>query len=995
MKLQFDANQQYQLDAVAAVTDLFDGQPQGAPEFSVIKVGDWGGLFAGQAQTELGVGNHLLLAPGTLLANTRVVQARYDIEIANMATPLESWELFDAAANAARTCPHFSIEMETGTGKTYVYLRTIFELSRRYGFQKFIIVVPSVAIREGVLKNIEITAEHFRALYNNLPFEHFVYDAKKVNRLRQFAVSNTVQILVINIDAFRKNFTSAETEEERKKSNVIYQERDGAGGRAWVEYVQATRPIVIIDEPQSVDSTEKAQEAIRALNPLCTLRYSATHRNPYNLIYRLDPVRAFELRLVKQIVVGSAAAHGGANDAFVRVEQVKYQPKIQAKLRIHVQTADGPKEKSVTVKNGADLFAVSNERAAYRQGYEVAEINAEPGNEYIRFTSGRTMRLGDEIGGMREDVWRVQIKETVKKHLEKELLLRGRDVKVLSLFFIDRVANYRDYDESGQPVKGKFAEAFEAALAEFAKDSRYAPLKWLKLPMDRLHNGYFAADKKGVLKDTRGDTQADDEVYNLIMKDKERLLSEEEPLRFIFSHSALREGWDNPNVFQICTLSVAHSAVKKRQEIGRGLRLPVNQVGQRVFDESINKLYVMANESYEDFAKALQTEYEEDCGVTFGKVPITAIAKIVQVVDGEEKPIGRETAEVIKKALVEQKMLDTDGRIQPAFDPKRPDFKLDLPEPQKQLVPAVVDLLGSYQIERHIRKDKDEGPNRLKKEVTLSPEFTALWDRIKPKTTYRVEFETDELVRRAVAAIKRMEKIEAPKIRVSAGKLDVKKGGIVTQAVSVSEERLSTDRQPVPDVLAYLQNETELTRSTLVRILKGSGRLAEFFHDPQRFMDAVAHILKYELHRLLVDGIKYEKIDGGGPEAEWEMMLFKNEELINYLTALQVNHSVYEYVVYDSEVEREFAKRLDTRDDIKLFVKLPAWFEIDTPVGKYNPDWAVLKHDNQTLYLVRETKSTRDFLKLRTSEADKVRCGQKHFETLGVPFAVVVTADEV
>ena len=340
-------------------------------------------------------------------------------------------------------------------------------------------------------------------------------------------------------------------------------------------------------------------------------------------------------------------------------------------------------------------------------------------------------------------------------------------------------------------------------------------------------------------------------------------------------------------------------------------------------------------------------------------------------------------------------MLDTEGRIQPAFDPKRKDFKLELPEPQKELVPAVVDLLASYQIERHIRKDKDEGLNRLKKEVTLSPEFTALWDRIKPKTTYRVEFETDVLVQRAVDGIKRMERIEPPKIRVTAGQLEVRRSGVVTQAMSVAEEQVSFNQRPVPDVLAYLQNETELTRSTLVRILKGSGRLAEFFHDPQRFMDAVAHILKYELHRLLVDGIKYEKIGGAGPDAEWEMMLFKNEELINYLTALQVDHSVYEYVVYESEVEREFAKRLDERQDIKLFVKLPAWFEIDTPVGKYNPDWAVLKHDNQTLYLVRETKGTKDFLKLRTSEADKVRCGQKHFETLGVPFAVVVSADEV
>ena len=352
MKLQFDANQTYQLDAIAAVTDIFDGQPQGAPEYPVIDMGEWGGMFAGQQQTELGVGNRMLLSTDKLLLNVRAVQARNDIDIPDPAVPLEAWDLFDAPANAARSCPHFSVEMETGTGKTYVYLRTIFELSRRYGFQKFIIVVPSVAIREGVLKNIEITAEHFRALYNNLPFEHFVYDAKKVNRLRQFAVSNTLQILVINIDAFRKNFTG--TEEERK-SNVIYKESDKLSGRQPIEFVQAARPIVIIDEPQSVDSTEKAQEAIRALNPLCTLRYSATHRNPYNLVYRLDPVRAFELRLVKQIVVASAAADGGANDAFVRVEQIDYKKGIKAKLRIHVADAEGPKEKSVTVKNGADL----------------------------------------------------------------------------------------------------------------------------------------------------------------------------------------------------------------------------------------------------------------------------------------------------------------------------------------------------------------------------------------------------------------------------------------------------------------------------------------------------------------------------------------------------------------------------------------------------------------------------------------------------------------
>lgn len=999
MKIQFDANQQFQLDAVAAVTDIFDGQPQGTPEYAVINTGSGTGLFAGQQQTELGAGNQLLVSEDKLRANTRVLQTRNDIEVADPSAPLEAWELFDGAASLSRSCPHFSVEMETGTGKTYVYLRTTFELSRRYGFQKFIIVVPSVAIREGVLKNIDITAEHFRALYSNLPFEHFVYDAKKVNRLRQFATSTQLQILIINIDAFRKNFTGTEAEQ---KSNVIYKESDKLSGRQPIEFVQAARPIVIIDEPQSVDSTEKAQDAIKALNPLCTLRYSATHRNPYNLVYRLDPVRAFELKLVKQIVVASAYAEGTANDAFVRVEKIDYKNGIKAKLRIHVQGTNGPKPKSVTVKQGADLFTLSNERANYKNGFEIAEINAEPGNEYIRFSNGRTLHQGEEIGAMRDEVWRAQIKHTIKRHLDKELQVQARGIKVLSLFFIDRVANYRDYDSAGQPVKGKFAEAFEAELSKLAKEGQYRDLVWLKEPMSRLHNGYFAADKKKVggnvvefLKDTRGDTQADDEVYNLIMKEKERLLSLDEPLRFIFSHSALREGWDNPNVFQICTLNESQSAVKKRQEIGRGLRLPVDQNGLRVFDDSVNKLYVMANESYEDFARKLQAEYEEECGVMFGKVPFTALIKLTRIVDGVEQSIGQQAAQSILIALVAQKMLDTDGRIQPAFDPKRKDFMLELPEGQRDQTSAVIDLLAGYQIERHIRRERDDGPNRLKKEVVLSQEFEALWNRIKCKTTYRVEFETEKLIERSVEAVNRMEKIQIPKIFVSTGQVTVMKGGLTATALSSAQERISHMHQALPDLLAYLQNETELTRSTLVRILKESGRLAEFFNNPQRFMDAIATILKYELHRMLVDGIKYERIHGPVSDSEWEMMLFKNEEVINYLTALQVSKSVYEYVVYDSEVERTFAKRLDEREDIKLFVKLPDWFKVETPVGAYNPDWAIVKHEDQTVYLVKETKATLDFLKLRTTEADKVRCGQRHFETLGVPFAVAVTADDV
>lgn len=993
MKIQFDPKQQFQLDAIASVVDLFDGQPLEETDFSVVDLSGTDDQFTSILRADLGVGNRLSLTDEMLRENTRVVQERNEIDVSDPNAGLEAWEVVDGAGAIERYIPHFSVEMETGTGKTYVYLRSIFELSRRYGFKKFIIVVPSVAIREGVLKNIEITKDHFRALYNNVEFEHFVYDAKKVNKLRQFAVSNTIQILVINIDAFRKDFTG--TEEERK-SNVIYKESDKLSGRQPIEFVQATNPIVIIDEPQSVDSTEKSQEAIRALNPLCTLRYSATHRNPYNLVYRLGPIQAFEMRLVKQIVVSSVTTEGGMNDAFVRLEHVDNRKGIVAKLRIHVQTAGGPKEKRVTVKAGSDLLQLSNERANYREGFEVAEINAEPGNEFVRFANNTRIALGEELGGLREDVWRMQIKETVKRHLEKELQVKDRGLKVLTLFFIDRVANYRTYGDDGQPAKGKFAVAFEKALTELAGDARYSELGWLKGSVERLHDGYFAQDKKGVLKDSREgrDTIADDGAYTLIMKDKERLLSLDEPLRFIFSHSALREGWDNPNVFQICTLNQTQSVMKKRQEIGRGLRIPVNQDGYRVFDDSINKLLVVANESYEDFARALQTEYEEECGVTFGKVPLTAIAKLTRVVDDQEQAIGRDAASEIWRTLVGGGFIGEDGKIQEAFDPQKPDLTLGLPEAQQDVERSLIDLLSSYQIERHVRRARDEGPNRFRKEVELTPEFRELWAKIRPRTTYRVEFETDELAQLASLAIRSMEKIEPARLHLSSGRLYVDRAGVRAEAVSAVRETVEY-HGPLPDLLAYLQSETELTRSTLVRILKESGRLEDFFVNPQVFMDTVAKLLRNTLHRLLVDGIKYERIPAGEPDAEWEMMRFEDEELINYLSALRVDKSIYEYVVWDSMVELEFARKLDEREDIKLFVKLPRWFTVTTPIGEYNPDWAIVKHNEDTVYLVKETKGTKDFLKLRTSEADKVRCGKKHFEALGVPFGVAVRAEDV
>lgn len=993
MKLHFDSNQQFQIDAVASIADIFEGRPVQPVDYSVIKMGQYDGLLADQVQTELGVGNPMVDFDACL-ENIRSIQARNKLSGAAAADEglLGCWEIFDAPANMQRKCPHYSIEMETGTGKTYVYLRTIFELSAKFGMQKFIIVVPSIAIREGVLKNLEITTEHFRKLYNNPVINYWVYDSKKNNMLRQFATGNTLQVLVMNIDAFRKNFIGTEDEQ---KSNLIYRESDKLSGRPPIEYIQATRPVVIIDEPQSVDSTEKSQEAIKALNPLCTIRYSATHRNTYNLMYRLDPVSAFELKLVKQIIVASVEAEGLTTSPYVKVEQIDNRNGLKAKVRINVQGSGGPIQRSFSIKSGADLYTLSGERAEYQNGHQVTEISAEPGKEHISFNGGRSLQLGEESGGFSGDIRRAQIRETIKRHLDKELSLKDRGIKVLSLFFIDRVANYRTYDEEGKEIPGKYHLMFSEEYAALVSDPKYSDLDTAKISIDATHNGYFAQDKKGILKDTNGNTQADDDVYSLIMKEKERLLSQDEPLRFIFSHSALREGWDNPNVFQICTLNDTASSMKKRQEIGRGLRLPVDRDGYRVRDDSINKLFIMANESYEDFARALQTEYEVECGVVFGKVPFEEIAALTIVLDEKETAIGDAEASKIMDTLVEQGYLDLEGTILPKFDPKSGEVTLKMPSGFEELESAVIDLLSRYQIERHIHRARNERVNKLRKEVEISEDFVELWNRIRPRTTYKVDFKTDDLVREAVKAVKEMPRIQKPRVSLHAGNLVVNQKGVEAQTTLDTFETIELDGQPAPDILAYLQDRTYLTRSTLVRILKESDRLGDFFLNPQQYMDSVINEINHVMSHLLVSGIKYERIDSDIEGAEWEMIEFKSEELIDYLKSLEVKKSVYEYITYDSEVERRFAEQLDRREDIRLFIKLPGWFKIDTPIGAYNPDWAIVKHGDETVYMVRETKYTKDLLKLRSEEADKVRCGEKHFEALGVPFEVADKASDV
>lgn len=964
MKLKFDANQQFQLDAIKSITDIFDGLPQ-TDSISQFSLSDTSTLF----QSELGIGNNMTLIPESILKNVQIIQKRNDIE---------------ASSNLENM--NFTIEMETGTGKTYVYLRTIFELNEKYGFKKFVIVVPSIAIREGVNHSIKIMKSHFQAIYNNIPFNHYIYDSRKPSILRQYAQTNQLQILIMNIDAFKKNFTGTE---EEVKSNVIFKENDKLSGRKPIDFVEATHPIVIIDEPQSVDTTEKAKEAIKALNPLCILRYSATHRELYNLMYRLDPVKAYELGLVKQIAVASVLNEESHNDAFVKLLSVDNRNGIKAKIALHMQTTSGPKEKTVTVKAGSDLFTLSDEREVYRTNYIVDEINTEPENEYIRFSGGKRLTLGKAQGGLTDEIQKIQMKNAIKEHLDKELQLKDLGIKVLTLFFIDRVKNYRFYDEGGNPQKGKFSIWFDELYKDLIQRDEYKDL--IRYPLDKIHDGYFAQDKKGVLKDTNGNTQADDEVYDKIMKNKEKLLMQDEPLRFIFSHSALREGWDNPNVFQICTLNETGSEIKKRQEIGRGLRLPVNQQGERVFDKSINKLVVIANESYDDFARKLQAEYEDDLGVKFGRIPVDAFTKITQSIDNNDVLLTKEESKVIWENLKGNGYINEDGVILPKYNPESREFTFDIDNKFENVKFAVMDVLESYQFKRFIKNENNRRKLIINKQVFLDEEFKILWEKINKKTTYSVFYKTEEIINNCITSIKLMDKILPIKIQYIKALVDIDERGVGAREVKNQITTIETSFL-LPDIISYIQKETELTRHTISQILIKSKRLDEFSVNPQRFMDCIVEIIKKELNKLILDGIKYEKIAG----EEYEMQKFEEEEIVSYLNNLiTVDKSVYDCIEYESEVERKFAEDLDKKEYIKLFVKLPYWFKISTPLGTYNPDWAIVKHEDATLYLVRETKSTKDFDKLRNSEAAKIRCGEEHFKTLGLELKTVTNANEI
>jgi type III restriction enzyme len=991
MKLKFDSELRYQLDAIASVVDLFEGMPAKQGAFDVTLGSD---EFMGTQQTELGIGHKLAITPSQVLKNLQTIQERNVIP--------KSRELI--VKGAPYDFPNFSVEMETGTGKTYVYLRTIFELNRKFGFKKFIIVVPSVPIREGVLASVDLMRTHFEGLFDKVPYDHFVYNSKDLSKVRQFAVSNEIQIMVINIQAFQKDAGDVEdysklTDEQRKKLNVIHQEQDKMSGRRPIEFIRATSPIVIIDEPQSVDTTPKARRAIKTLNPLLALRYSATHVSPYNLLYKLDPIRAYDMRLVKQIEVSSIKAGDNYNDTFIRLDKIGYAKNAKtphAKAIIHEDTKTGPKEKSITLKQGTDVAEQTN-RVGY-DGFIVTNICAEEGLEHVEFANGVMLQISQEQGGMGEDILRAQIRQSVEEHFKKERRFKDKGIKVLSLFFIDKVANYRQYDDDGNRQNGKLADCFEEAYREFSQKPLYTGL--IPFSAEEVHDGYFSEDrKKGKvvgLKDTSGATAADDDTYHKIMRDKERLLSADEPLRFIFSHSALREGWDNPNVFQICTLREMGTDRERRQTLGRGLRLPVSADGNRVFDDSINRLTVIASESFEEYARGLQTDIERDLGegFKFGRLDRIAFARIID--PKTDEPMGQEESEKVWKKLVDSGYLNQEGDITDKFTPEKPGFVLQVPPELEPLRAALVDEIKRYIFKNRIVNARDRRNLTYNKRVELNEDFKALWERINKKTRYRVEFTTSDLIERAVAKIKKMEKIEAVQILIDKTEVELTEAGVEGGRVLDSKAEYARTVRFLPDILAFLQRETELTRGTLVEILKGSGRLAEFKINPQAFMTECAKLINRTLNELVIDGIKYEKLEG----QVYEMRLFEEKEIEEYLSRLydvQSNddRTPYDFIPFDSEVEKGIAEKLDSSEAVKFFCKLPGWFKIATPLGDYNPDWAVVLERDTKLYLVRESKDTHDRDKRRDIENRKIDCGRAHFDALGVDYEVATNIQEV
>lgn len=1002
MKLQYK-HQKFQADAAKAVVDVFAGQPYLTPTYMM----DRGYVIESGNESAPTIEHDVYF---TGWSNQRIVPSLNDgiilehiqkIQRANQIAPSAKLEGRENGYN-------LTIEMETGVGKTYTYIKTMYELNRAYGWSKFIVVVPSVAIREGVYKSFQMTEEHFAEEYGK-KIRYFIYNSSQLTEIDRFASDSSINVMIINSQAF--NATG-------KDARRIYMKLDEFRSRRPIDIISKTSPILIIDEPQSVEG-KQTKERLKEFHPLLTLRYSATHRGDsiYNMIYRLDAMEAYNKRLVKKIAVKGISESGStATDSYLYLESInlsKGDP--TATLSFEVKMASGtPKKKSRIVKIGDNLYDYSGGLEEYKTGFVVKQIDGR--DDSVEFINGIKIFAGDVFGAVDEDqLRRIQIRETILSHIQRERQLFYKGIKVLSLFFIDEVANYREYDAAGQPINGKYATMFEEEYKDVVATMQLSMgeddyCKYLdSIPAEKTHAGYFSVDGKGKMvnsKVSKKETTSDDvSAYELIMKNKELLLDRDpkrSPVRFIFSHSALREGWDNPNVFQICTLKQSSSEVRKRQEVGRGLRLCVNQNGERMDTNvlgndvhNINVLTVIASESYDAFAKGLQTELAE--AVADRPLVVTPelfVGKVIKDKHGNEQVIDPDLARAIHFDLIAAGYVDRKGALTDKYYQDKANGEIKVAEEVADSSDSVIAIIDSIYDARAMQPENARSNNvelQVNEDKLAMPEFKALWSKINAKSVYVVDFDTNELVKKSIDALDRKLRVSKIFFRVETGAIEkIKSKEELESGESFKKEKsgsygidITANSNVKYDLIGKLVDETGLTRKAIVAILQGIQPMVfnTFKDNPEEFIVKAAQLINEEKATAIIEHITYDVLDD-----RYGTNIFTDPTIKGRLgvNAMKANKHLYDHIVYDSSNERDFATELDTNNDVAVYVKLPDGFYISTPVGKYNPDWAIAFYEGTVkhIYFVAETKGSMSSMQLRLIEESKIHCAREHFKAI-------------
>lgn len=989
MKLQFK-HQKFQADAAKAVCDVFAGQPYSTPSYMIDQ-----GYGQQNFTTDTGW-NNLPIVPE--LNDSIILEHLRTIQRANQIKPSDKLE--------GRY--NLTIEMETGVGKTYTYIKTMFELNKRYGWSKFIVVVPSIAIREGVYKSFEVTQEHFAEEYGK-KIRFFIYNSAQLTEIDRFASDNSISVMIINSQAFNA---------KGKDARRIYMKLDEFRSRRPIDIIAKTNPILIIDEPQSVEG-KQTKERLKEFNPLMTLRYSATHKSDsiYNMIYRLDAMEAYNKRLVKKIAVKGISESGStATESFVYLESINLSKAYPtATIQFDVKGTSGVRQVTRTVNEGYNLYDQSGNMEEYRNNFVVKTIDGRDNS--VEFLNGIKIYAGDVIGKASEDqLRRIQIRETINSHIERERQLFYKGIKVLSLFFIDEVAHYREYDAAGQAQNGVFADMFEEEYNDIVSNLQLRTgeddyIKYLNsIQASDTHAGYFSVDKKGHMTDSKiGDrkekTSDDISAYDLIMKNKELLLDRDpkrSPVRFIFSHSALREGWDNPNVFQICTLKQSSSEVRKRQEVGRGLRLCVNQDGERMDvnvlgDDvhNVNVLTVIASESYDSFARGLQSELAE--AVADRPRAVTAdlfIGKVIKDTQGNEQVIDPDTAQAIYFNLAVSGYIDKKGALTDKYYEDKANNQITVAEEVYDSAASVIEIIDSV-YDPKVMQPEDARKNNVELHVDESklamPEFKELWSRINTKSVYVVDFDTEELIHKSITALD--SKLRVPKIffKIESGTMDTIKSkedlaagaSFVRDASGTYNAKVKASNNVKYDLVGKIVAETGLTRKAVIRILQGiqPSVFNQFKDNPEEFIIKASGLINDEKATAIVQHITYDVLD-----EKYDTDIFTDPTIKGKLdqNAMKAKKHLYDHIIYDSDNERKFASKLDVCNDVAVYVKLPDGFYISTPVGKYNPDWAIAfyKGTVKHIYFVAETKGSMDTMELREVEKAKIHCAEEHFKAI-------------